>query len=336
MTDCSVWLYDSCCWQHNDLLLVVRNNTRAERRAIKGRTLLIHLNGHFGNHLSQLSQAIDAGATRITACLCRASSSETTKAFLPKAFDKWASHEDFQTKIKLIHKCNFVWKLSDRLLVGAVNRVPSLATFASQLLPRLSNYNSETNLSKATLLVSGYFQGRLPEKLSLSLLRGLMFGHYDGNTSNVGFTSLGDYAVVHIRRQDFEDSNFGVLPIAYYERALRRISTAIKGGPIKVFIVGDNSAPELERLICEDLSKWFELVDLSLTEIEGLEDNPRVVRDFRCMLSSRHLVVSNSTFSYWAALIGDVEDVSFPHPWYREHAQAQKARAEWTPIDSGF
>jgi hypothetical protein len=60
---------------------------------------------------------------------------------------------------------------------------------------------------------------------------------------------------------------------------------------------------------------------------EMIQDEQALFSEFCLMSSFRHLVASNSTFSFWAALLGNEKQVVFPAEWNALHATDNKVFA---------
>jgi hypothetical protein len=86
------------------------------------------------------------------------------------------------------------------------------------------------------------------------------------------------------------------MPLDYYRRALENLNTI--GGGTKIFVFSDKpeSAEVMLRPILSDCS-W------SLIDIVGAADNS--IDEFWLMSHCKQIVISNSTFAWWAAWLGE-------------------------------
>ena len=121
----------------------------------------------------------------------------------------------------------------------------------------------------------------------------------------------GGYAAAHIRLGDFvtaPTSNFRQtfrdgerIPLTWYERVIRRVRTTFP--EIPVYIFSDGREHELA----------------GVTKIEGvsLQREPNDVADLLSLAQARLLIGSNSTFSRWAAFLGDMPSI-WPNNKIRE------------------
>jgi hypothetical protein len=111
-----------------------------------------------------------------------------------------------------------------------------------------------------------------------------------------------DSLVVHIRETDYKD--IGVfLGYDYYKQAIK------DAGFGKVILVTDNSKCDtIERLVA----------DGCMLNSEGYVDkfdhvcDDRGMQDFYCILHSDNILISQSSFSWWAALLGNHSKIIFP------------------------
>jgi hypothetical protein len=162
------------------------------------------------------------------------------------------------------------------------------------------------------LLLDGFWQRK---EYCLELLNFLMRDPVLEHFSNMN--ANGDELVVHIRRGDFV-----VLGIAiddnFYLNSIDRI--LIENPTIKsVVIVTDD--PEYCR-------KSFQ----SLAHIKIISGGD-AREDFHHMVASKFLLISQSTFAWWAANIGE-KKVYYPAPWFSESPNIDDLiiPLNWIPI----
>lgn len=118
--------------------------------------------------------------------------------------------------------------------------------------------------------------------------------------------SLGDWVGVHVRRGDYK--NWPDMPVAeiYYERALGLLSDLGAAHPVVVF------SDEIE--LARKFSIWRRFSNVLFV------DNHPSAKPIEMMLlmsMASHLVIANSTFSWWSAWLGKKERrrVIYPLPW---------------------
>jgi hypothetical protein len=112
---------------------------------------------------------------------------------------------------------------------------------------------------------------------------------------------LSDAVVVHVRRTDYVASTtvHGILDVAYYERAIAA-ARKFSSGPLLVF--------------SDDLP-WCRAQSMFAGAI--FVDEPTDYMALYLMSQFRHIVIANSTFSWWAAYMGpQPKTVIAPSRWF--------------------
>ena len=114
-----------------------------------------------------------------------------------------------------------------------------------------------------------------------------------------------NWRLVHVRLGDYlSNGDFGLLSPAYFEKQIE-LQNNIQSLPTLVFTNDKNRLKEMNP----DLSEYVSNLDEQLSSAELL---------VLCSYAS-HFVISNSTFSWWAAYISGHRgiDVIAPEPWFR-------------------
>lgn len=119
----------------------------------------------------------------------------------------------------------------------------------------------------------------------------------------------GEYSAVHIRRGDYVQNEkyariFGSCSRAYYLLAI-------------------NTIPDHERVVfASDDILWAEKLGRD-TGRSGVELSPARdhFEDFSVLVHARRLVLSNSTFSWWAAFLSTAGEVIAPDPWFSDRSR---------------
>jgi len=118
----------------------------------------------------------------------------------------------------------------------------------------------------------------------------------------------GASVAVHVRRGDYISNGYmGVLPEEYYERSLRFLDSLV--GDFQIFVFSDDT----DSLIDESfLSKWSG----RMTVVRPSEAS-RPIETLRLIAMCDHVVMANSSFSWWGAWLGHRENrhVVYPRPW---------------------
>lgn len=111
---------------------------------------------------------------------------------------------------------------------------------------------------------------------------------------------------IHIRRGDYLNysDSFGVLSDKYYLDAFILLTKSVKIE--KAFVFTDS--PEM----IADISKAIPC-DVEVITAKDLSTSETLVLMSRC----QGIITSNSTFSFWAAILSNHENVVVPSPWFK-------------------
>ncbi len=125
-----------------------------------------------------------------------------------------------------------------------------------------------------------------------------------------------DSCSIHVRRGDYLKLKhiYHNLDKTYYIKCLETINPS---GPIYIF---------------SDDIDWCKK-NLSITEAVYPEGN-NTLEDFDLMRSCNHNIISNSTFSWWAALLNPNEDKKIiqPNLWFNNQSQGKLLNSNWQTI----
>ena len=129
---------------------------------------------------------------------------------------------------------------------------------------------------------------------------------------------------VHIRRGDYMDdywkSRLGLLDEEYFERAFQKVSSNIE----EVRIFTDSPDNEVVKRLA---NVWN----------GEISKNTCRYADMWEMSQCKSLIISNSTFSLWAALLGNevIEEVIVPDPWIiQDESPDLKFPPNWKRVSS--
>lgn len=119
-------------------------------------------------------------------------------------------------------------------------------------------------------------------------------------------SNLGPWTAVHFRRGDFDSLEGMTLPLHYYERALTHLSRESQLFPIVVF------SDDIPLII--DLPIWNKYEPAIFFPSDFVKSP---LENMLLMSTASSLVIANSTFSWWAAYIGENPRrlVIHPEPW---------------------
>lgn len=131
---------------------------------------------------------------------------------------------------------------------------------------------------------------------------------------------------VHIRRGDFligENQNiFSKIDSSYYLKGLQFLSNKINIS--KVYIFSDDF-----KAINEDIKAIAQQYNVELVEGQS------VLEDFVMLQQFTNFVIGNSTFSWWAAMLADTDNVLVPKkPWKIEMEDMSSYLPNWIKIEN--
>jgi|SRR5215213_5785188 len=115
---------------------------------------------------------------------------------------------------------------------------------------------------------------------------------------------LNDYCAIHVRLGDYDDLYHPRLPLEYYEAAMLEFSQSQR------FLVFSDDIPEAKRIFAARSNVQWEYLEYS----EGRD----YIADFKLLKTCRHFIVANSSYSAFAAVLGEAKDkkVVAPRPWF--------------------
>ena len=208
--------------------------------------------------------------------------------------------------ISIVNKAEAILPITTSMVDGIVRRVFQLH--------KSRNLGFDRILEEVDYPVHlfGYFQSykyfsRLSPQITDSALR-------LRNPSD-WFTKLHDEAVaeqpivLHVRRGDYLNSNlrtlFGILSPTYFLESLESLQTKFPNREVWVF------SDSLEQVKAE-----FPKSSKHLRFIRP-PDGSAAAESLRLMSKGSAIVISNSTFSYWAAVLSGHSNVIAPSKWFR-------------------
>ena len=181
--------------------------------------------------------------------------------------------------------------LLERLTVGLTHKygIRVLQTIRRSFTSIRFGFDPLLGTASPGSLIRGYFQSfRYFDSLDIKLENGIEFQEKLVDDEVLSFVSRDDVAVFHIRLGDYEllSETFGNLGAQYYLDAL-----SFFGGQCQdVFVVSNND---------KKASEWAQLFLGPTIKVHSLPSRTPE-EDFQIMTHSSNLVISNSTFSWWA------------------------------------
>jgi hypothetical protein len=138
------------------------------------------------------------------------------------------------------------------------------------------------------------------------------------------------YLAIHLRRGDYKElsETFGLLGENYYMQGLMNLRERFPMNPIIVFTDSINDA----KTTLKNLENQFKIEYLQ----EPIGTSPCEV--LVLMSVCKGIVIANSTFSYWAALIADdTTAIIAPSKWFKSlDDPGDLIPPSWTKIDSNW
>lgn len=124
-------------------------------------------------------------------------------------------------------------------------------------------------------------------------------------------TPLEPYAAMHVRRGDYlavpeYAARFGVCGERYFRDALSRIN------------------PALPVLVASDDHQWVRATFADLSDRVQIFEGSTQFDDLRMLSRSTELIMSNSTFSWWAGYLGRQARTICPEPWFNRAEDDQR------------
>lgn len=131
---------------------------------------------------------------------------------------------------------------------------------------------------------------------------------------------------VHVRRTDFVSNTFfGACTPDYYARGTDYIASRVDSPRFFVF----SDEPDWARANLDFPGQW-QVVDHNL----GKRDH----EDMRLMTHCKHLLLANSTFSWWAGFLAHNPDkiIVVPHRWFngRDTPMSDRVPPPWVQLDA--
>ena len=180
--------------------------------------------------------------------------------------------------------------------------------------PLLVGEDPNIGLVRAGSFVQGYFQSA---KYFLEVRDSKGFQGFELKKSSAWFTDMvkeveiAKPIAVHIRRGDYlnpENDFIGALSKDYFLKGIRLLQQNYGFNESEVWIFS-NDIPMVKAELGKEIEgtvRWVQPPSSS-SEAESL----------LLMAKSRGLVISNSTFSWWSAAIGEPEKVIAPTKWFK-------------------
>jgi hypothetical protein len=183
--------------------------------------------------------------------------------------------------------------------------------------------------------MSGYFQDINYNRNSRTRIIDAISSNF-GSCCNLSHAKNENTAAVHVRIGDyaFDKRNFnfhGVLSEDYFENAILEV---IKSSPIDTIYVYSDT-PDRAR---EKIEGIVSRVDPHIRMKAGVCNRNNLICEMLQLSLFDSLILSNSSFSWWAAALGIRNVTVGPTRWYRDSAMrgVNPMIQDWRKIDSVF
>lgn len=147
-----------------------------------------------------------------------------------------------------------------------------------------------------------------------------------------GFLSRNNKVLVHVRRRDFLQNNWQLEP-SFYMESFDYLNRKIKEFQFDVYT--DDYDWVVSQKIFENANK---IVPQSIKnyDINSGDNTNETIETFSQMLTYKHFVIGNSTFSFWAAYLNSSNDsiCIVPKPWFKNHSHPVLSRDSWKIINN--
>lgn len=131
--------------------------------------------------------------------------------------------------------------------------------------------------------------------------------------------------IVHIRRGDYlRISNLGYLPLSYFEIQMR---SALADNLVHDFLIFSDDPLYVQANLSDDLKAKCHFVDFDLSDASA---------NLIAMSQGQYFILSNSTFSWWAAALaqGSSKTVVAPKWWYTDRRSPVDIHPpEWIKVE---
>jgi len=196
-----------------------------------------------------------------------------------------------------------------RAILTRMNRVlPAVSRTFGYLQPLDVGFSSAL-LKGKYFEISGYFQSwRYPEQVKETFPDHILSTKSSSNWAETRISAARNVEPIlcHVRRGDFLDLNntFGVLSYEYFLDAIDNLRSIGVKGPVWVMT---DSPKEISR----------EFLLAAHAELIVEPNNIETTDTFAVMQACKSFIISNSTFSWWAAFSSKASIVIAPEPWFK-------------------
>ena len=202
------------------------------------------------------------------------------------------------------------------------------------IIPNGIGQDKALNFSTKQLKISliGYFQSFIYAESLLPDLKRVLNSKFRDNYAISDYLSVAGRSTslsIHLRLGDYlerKNKRFGVVSQEYILNSIRQLSTNKKFDDMVLFSNDTESAIHL-------------LSHANIQNLIVIPSETSTLESLFLMSNSPNLVISNSTFSWWAAFLPAESDkiVIAPSPWFKEYEENRDLiPLKWGRIDAGW
>ncbi len=200
-----------------------------------------------------------------------------------------ATPQDYKSiKIPLPNQSNIWNKIIKRISARYITQKGMLDLYQDKIIPD-NSYLDGYWIGKYTVIEQ--WENLKPKlKIKANQLVDSEYVHQIQNSTSV---------CIHIRRGDYVTANKFLLPISYFEQGIIEMRRQ-RPESLHFFIFSD------DILWCKTaLSNFIKEQDVKITFADGnVPSGQHDINHFHLMTCCNHFIISNSTFSWWAAKLG--------------------------------
>lgn len=295
------------------------------------RTTIVHLRGRLGNQLFQLATGIEISIAKRNNLVVEISEIENGQDYLraSKIFPIPTTIKSFVYFPYTINRClNFLLRTklnrntnkAITVIQWIVNKLCRILIFINvgkkikiETPDNLGQFKS-TDLKKMNMLLNGYFQSD-PDKEVVKNIANLVTSMAveecvirNDNVSKIKLHRKNSICL-HVRRGDYlVNKQFGILTTSYFYKAINAIDKIIKLD--KIFLYSDDPIDAI-KMIPKEFRPMI---------IKRRNCSHGAICDLKEMTEHSNFVISNSSYSWWAAKLSsnDSPNVIAPVPWFKE------------------
>jgi len=190
-------------------------------------------------------------------------------------------------------------------------------------------YSSNLNINDPVIFFNGYWKNMSYVNFSKEYIVKIL-KKYPSICEQLNSNISTDRILIHVRRRDFIDNNWE-LNIGYYEESLSILKNKVDNLVFDIFT--DDSDWVSSQKIFKDVKNIYSQSSKTSSHNER-DDFNETISTFASMLNYRHYIVSNSSFSFWAAFLSTSEDsiVTVPDPWFKNNNHPILKKDNWITV----